>query len=510
MSSDLYSSSTTNTTTPDEPKLSGSKKQQPLNIKISKNGKPVRAVSRQACLNCREKKIKCDGVKTCKNCTLNKLNCVFVKSHRGGRRNRKFNNNETNNNNNSNTSDKSKQQQLPKQSLNQSDSFQNDFNNSNSIIPPSSSTTSSGIKQQPQQTSAFAIQKPTHNPDLNGTTTIQYPIQQQQQQSSWQNGVTFPLKSETSPLSGILPNNNNNTQGSGQPPPLNNNSAASSEQPLESYRQPSQHQQQQQLVTSTSPQGVFPTTGYSSSFLLPYPVNHFHERRRGSINLPMPLRKKGSLPPLSNSPPNTSSSILDYNTPPSNNNSINNSISCAVASESSSESSPPSFKVSIHENSSPSVAPTVPLIQNSQVASVPPVVTPVPLPPPPTTTVATSHTTFKYSQNIPPITKPCLESSSPDPITPSSYDLQTPVTIQQKPGKAIPPSYVPVATHNVVNHSAYGPHQATHSHSFPGSDPTAIPFPAAMPHPLSMEQSIRKFGYLKPITDISKTSLCMF
>lgn len=51
--------------------------------------KPVRTVSRRACLSCREKKIKCDGVFTCRPCRLNNLPCIFVKSHRGSRRDRK-------------------------------------------------------------------------------------------------------------------------------------------------------------------------------------------------------------------------------------------------------------------------------------------------------------------------------------------------------------------------------------------------------------------------------------
>lgn len=45
-----------------------------------------RSVSRRACLNCRERKIKCNGVEVCKNCKQLNLECVFVKSHRGGRR----------------------------------------------------------------------------------------------------------------------------------------------------------------------------------------------------------------------------------------------------------------------------------------------------------------------------------------------------------------------------------------------------------------------------------------
>lgn len=50
--------------------------------------KPVRTVSRRACLNCRERKIKCDGVEVCRNCKQLGLKCIFVKSRRGGRRNR--------------------------------------------------------------------------------------------------------------------------------------------------------------------------------------------------------------------------------------------------------------------------------------------------------------------------------------------------------------------------------------------------------------------------------------
>ncbi|CAN6640181.1 hypothetical protein TRVA0_018S00430 [Trichomonascus vanleenenianus] len=48
--------------------------------------KPTRTVSRRACLSCREKKIKCDGIQVCRNCAQLKIECVFVKSHRGGRR----------------------------------------------------------------------------------------------------------------------------------------------------------------------------------------------------------------------------------------------------------------------------------------------------------------------------------------------------------------------------------------------------------------------------------------
>lgn len=52
------------------------------------NETPKRNVSRWACLNCRERKIKCDGVQVCRNCKQFSLECVFVKSHRGGRRTR--------------------------------------------------------------------------------------------------------------------------------------------------------------------------------------------------------------------------------------------------------------------------------------------------------------------------------------------------------------------------------------------------------------------------------------
>lgn len=55
---------------------------------LTPNTRPVRTVSRRACLNCRERKIKCDGIEVCRNCKQLNLDCVFVKSHRGGRRNR--------------------------------------------------------------------------------------------------------------------------------------------------------------------------------------------------------------------------------------------------------------------------------------------------------------------------------------------------------------------------------------------------------------------------------------
>lgn len=59
----------------------------PNNERFTK--KTTRTVSRRACLSCREKKIKCDGVQVCRNCQQLNIECVFVKSHRGGRRNSK-------------------------------------------------------------------------------------------------------------------------------------------------------------------------------------------------------------------------------------------------------------------------------------------------------------------------------------------------------------------------------------------------------------------------------------
>lgn len=50
--------------------------------------RPTRLVSRQACLNCRERKIKCNGVHVCRNCKQLDLDCIFVKSNRGGNRKR--------------------------------------------------------------------------------------------------------------------------------------------------------------------------------------------------------------------------------------------------------------------------------------------------------------------------------------------------------------------------------------------------------------------------------------
>ncbi|KAK9463148.1 uncharacterized protein V1516DRAFT_224897 [Lipomyces oligophaga] len=49
----------------------------------------VRTVSRRACLSCRERKIKCEGVQDCRNCRTLSVPCVFVPSHRGGKRRRK-------------------------------------------------------------------------------------------------------------------------------------------------------------------------------------------------------------------------------------------------------------------------------------------------------------------------------------------------------------------------------------------------------------------------------------
>lgn len=52
-----------------------------------------RAVARRACLNCREKKIKCDGEAlpgaVCLNCKFLSVPCVFVQSMRGGKRRRR-------------------------------------------------------------------------------------------------------------------------------------------------------------------------------------------------------------------------------------------------------------------------------------------------------------------------------------------------------------------------------------------------------------------------------------
>lgn len=48
--------------------------------------KPTRSVARRACLACREKKVKCDGVQVCRNCQQANIQCIFVKSNRGGRR----------------------------------------------------------------------------------------------------------------------------------------------------------------------------------------------------------------------------------------------------------------------------------------------------------------------------------------------------------------------------------------------------------------------------------------
>ncbi|KAK9468814.1 hypothetical protein V1512DRAFT_257959 [Lipomyces arxii] len=49
----------------------------------------ARTVSRRACLSCRERKIKCEGVQNCRNCTTLGVDCVFVPSHRGGKRRRR-------------------------------------------------------------------------------------------------------------------------------------------------------------------------------------------------------------------------------------------------------------------------------------------------------------------------------------------------------------------------------------------------------------------------------------
>ncbi|KAK9447436.1 uncharacterized protein V1518DRAFT_84698 [Limtongia smithiae] len=49
----------------------------------------VRIVSRRACLSCRERKIKCEGIQDCRNCRNLQVACVFVPSHRGGQRRRR-------------------------------------------------------------------------------------------------------------------------------------------------------------------------------------------------------------------------------------------------------------------------------------------------------------------------------------------------------------------------------------------------------------------------------------
>lgn len=66
---------------------------QKFRINLSKDlyTKPIRSVSRRACLNCRERKIKCDGVHVCRNCKQLDIPCIFVKSNRGGHRSKKKN-----------------------------------------------------------------------------------------------------------------------------------------------------------------------------------------------------------------------------------------------------------------------------------------------------------------------------------------------------------------------------------------------------------------------------------
>ncbi|KAK9238506.1 hypothetical protein V1525DRAFT_103607 [Lipomyces kononenkoae] len=49
----------------------------------------VRTVSRRACLSCRERKIKCEGIQDCGNCQTLGVACIFVPSHRGGKRRRR-------------------------------------------------------------------------------------------------------------------------------------------------------------------------------------------------------------------------------------------------------------------------------------------------------------------------------------------------------------------------------------------------------------------------------------
>ncbi|KAK9372964.1 uncharacterized protein V1513DRAFT_433253 [Lipomyces chichibuensis] len=56
---------------------------------ITPRDQKVRTVSRRACLSCRERKIKCEGVQDCCNCQTLGAVCIFVPSHRGGKRRRR-------------------------------------------------------------------------------------------------------------------------------------------------------------------------------------------------------------------------------------------------------------------------------------------------------------------------------------------------------------------------------------------------------------------------------------
>ncbi|KAK9493292.1 hypothetical protein V1508DRAFT_107997 [Lipomyces doorenjongii] len=58
-------------------------------VSITPRDHKVRTVSRRACLSCRERKIKCEGVQDCCNCQTLGAACIFVPSHRGGKRRRR-------------------------------------------------------------------------------------------------------------------------------------------------------------------------------------------------------------------------------------------------------------------------------------------------------------------------------------------------------------------------------------------------------------------------------------
>ncbi|KAJ8103512.1 hypothetical protein POJ06DRAFT_264337 [Lipomyces tetrasporus] len=58
-------------------------------LAITPRDHKVRIVSRRACLSCRERKIKCEGVQDCRNCRTLGVACIFVPSHRGGKRRRR-------------------------------------------------------------------------------------------------------------------------------------------------------------------------------------------------------------------------------------------------------------------------------------------------------------------------------------------------------------------------------------------------------------------------------------
>lgn len=74
------------------PSVQNNQTQSPVNTKPNPPAK--RVVSRRACLSCRERKIKCEGIENCKNCRNLQLKCVYVKSHRGGSRRNKVGKNQ--------------------------------------------------------------------------------------------------------------------------------------------------------------------------------------------------------------------------------------------------------------------------------------------------------------------------------------------------------------------------------------------------------------------------------